>query len=305
MERFRVLIFLVLLGLLSGSAAGQEAWQPAYQFHSGQVMTATTILEVTGTYETSSSELPSLDPSPHPAHYSFIMVRRLEVLASDDNSATLREELISIREVLDGTRAISVFEPGQVDKYSPLMPQLGGTARYRVSDQGYTTVMQEAGEARGGFGQLMSGTLFLFPRLPEEPVKPGQEWSPGTRTVRLGAMEGMARVDYSVAAVDMATPEARFDYTRTVTANNLFYRLDKKVESATSVRDFAWTMDQLEMETIGTARLDMATGRLVETESLVQFQSEVRGVGTMYVDPFRLQVKQTGTARNRTLFQYR
>lgn len=298
-----LLTCLILWGVAPGAMA-QEMWSLAYTLRAGQIITATTVLDVSGTYQSSSSELPTVEPQPHPANYSLVMVRRLEILDRDESGSTVKEELVSLEQVIGATTAIPVYASARLDKYSPLMPQLGGSVRYRITDRGYTISLQGAGGDRSGFGSALGGTLFLFPRLPDGPVRAGENWSPGSRSMPLGGMEGVARVDYSARLAESATPVATLEFARHIAAQNLSHRLSRPVESATSVRDFFWAVDDLQIDTTGTARLDLAAGQLRETESRVRFESRVRGMGTMYVENFRIQVEQSGVARNRTVFRY-
>lgn len=300
-------ILMGILGLVFciPLARGQETFTLQYQFAAGDVIETTTVLDVTGTYRTSSSEIPEVTSTPHPARYALEILRRFQVLEVKEGYAILQEEILAIREPASSTNAITLYDQNNKVNVSPLFRQAEGTKVYRVTSRGEVNLTsQSVTPTRKGLGDWITGAHFLFPVLPAEPVVSGATWSLSRLIASVPAGHPLS-ASWTGTFKGVDNGEARMDYQRFVTGRNIQQNIAAPTESATSITEFRLELKQLDMRSTGEAIYDNTGNRLLETRERFQFTANVDSRSSIYEFPLRLEIRQIAQGTSRTAFRYK
>ncbi len=286
-------------------AWGQETFTPRYQFTAGDVIETTTVLDVTGTYRTSSSEIPEVTSTPHPARYALEILRRFQVLEAREDYAILQEEILAIREPASSTNSITLYDQNMNVDASPLFQQAEGTKVYRVTSRGEVNLTsQSVTPTRKGLGDWMTGSLFLFPILPADPVVPGATWSQSRLIASVPAGNPLS-ASWTGVFRGIDNGMAHVGYERFITGNNIQQSINALTASATSITQFRLELKQLDMRSTGEAIYDNTGKHLLETRERFQFTANVNSHSSIYEFPLRLEIRQIAQGTSRTAFFYK
>lgn len=295
--------WIVLLAPMAWSQESQGLLR--YQFPAYAVIDATTILDVTGVYYVSSSEIPEITATPSPARYSLEIARRFRILESNAQGALIQEEILGVREPSSASGEMVFFDKDVDQTSSPLFRQMKGVARYRITPRGEVSRAPDAeAEPRREFGTWMGGVFFLFPILPTEPIEAGTAW---TDERILAAVPSSEPVAASMTAT-LETSEgnaAIIRFIRTLSARNVQHTVASLPQDVTSVTEFRLSMKALNMRTSGTAEIDLNNGRLLGLNENIQFTADTGSRSSIYEFPLRIDIRQVAGGTRRTTFRYR